>query len=385
MAFSDEIRPGVKEAIATCEAAGITVKMVTGDHAGTARAIGREVGIVEESDEIGSANITPAIETTASEEDERLLKQRIYYRMTPQQKLSLVLAHQRLGKKVLVTGDGYNDGPALAAAHVGVAMGKGGTDMARQTAGIVLLDDDFRNIVATIREGRKMLNNLVKSTRFYLACKLALFLLFFIPLIFQSKTPLAPLQIIILEIFMDLGASSAFTMETTDVDVLATPPRRGHLFGWSFIWIVCTRGALMLGLCFFIFFMSKDRVDQDVCHTLIFYGWLLGHVLLANSMRSIEQPILGAKKKNRCIPQGKGCCTNVLMVIWTAAAFIFVLLLVTIQGFSQVLQLVSFENPQLAQPLGYVGEAVGVMFFVHEFWKYIKYPYYAAKEHEASA
>lgn len=174
----------------------------------------------------------------------------VFSRMTPDNKLRLVLAHQRMGERVLVTGDGFNDGPALKAADVGVAMGNSlavplcvcfnvfvphlfallsctgdsGTDMARQAAGLVLLNDDFPTIVTAIREGRKMMDNLVcvlcllffisvficvrvccvqvKALRFYLACKFALTLLFLIPIIVEDSYSMAPVHVIILECFM---------------------------------------------------------------------------------------------------------------------------------------------------------------------------------------
>ena len=163
LAFEDRIRSGVADTIRQLQAAGITVKMVTGDHRRTAEAVCKQVGIQP----------TSAFSSTSSSSTV------CYSRQTPADKLELVKSHQADGHIVLVTGDGFNDSMALSSADIGLAMGEGGSDAAREAAGLILTTCHFPAILDAIREGRRLLDNLKKAVRFYLACKLTLTLLFF--------------------------------------------------------------------------------------------------------------------------------------------------------------------------------------------------------------
>ena len=149
----------------------------------------------------------------------------MFARAAPEQKLRIVKAFRARGDRVAVTGDGINDAPALMAADIGVAMGQGGTDVARESADMVLRDNNFDTIVRAIREGRKLFANLTKGVRYYLACKVALIAVTLAAVILQMDVPFTPLQIILLELFMDLGASAAFIAEKAERDIMRNPPR----------------------------------------------------------------------------------------------------------------------------------------------------------------
>ncbi len=207
--FQDPPRLEVSEAIATCQHAGVRVIMVTGDHPLTARAIGRQVGLDgnrvmtgPELDKLSYGDLKEAVRNTS-----------IFARTTPEHKLRIVQALQSLGERVAATGDGVNDAPALSAADIGVAMGETGTDVAREAGDLVLMDDNFTSIVNAVGEGRLIYENLKKGVRYYLASKLALVFINLLPVLLLVPVPFAPVQIILMEMFMDLMALASFAVE----------------------------------------------------------------------------------------------------------------------------------------------------------------------------
>ena len=218
--FIDPPRKEVKGAIRLCQEAGIKVIMVTGDHPETARAIAQQVGI-------GSAKVLTGNEL-AKMNDEELRKALrdtfVFARTTPEDKLRLVRLLRENGEIVAVTGDGINDAPALKEAHIGIAMGIRGTDVAKETADMVLADDNFATIATAVKEGRKISANLRKGVRYYLACKIALVASFLLPIALGVPLPFAPIQIIVLELFMDLAASATFVAEPEEAGTMKKPP-----------------------------------------------------------------------------------------------------------------------------------------------------------------
>jgi len=149
----------------------------------------------------------------------------VYARVTPEDKLRLVRLLKKNGELVAVTGDGINDAPALKEAHIGIAMGIHGTDVAKETADMILTDDNFATIETAIKEGRKLYSNLRKGVRYYLACKIALVSIFLVPIVLGIPLPFAPIQIIVLELFMDLAASATFVAEPGEAGIMNKPPK----------------------------------------------------------------------------------------------------------------------------------------------------------------
>jgi len=219
--FEDPARADVPAAIRTCHEAGVKVVMVTGDHAATAHSIGRKVGI-----HAGETLALEGREFERLEGDGALLADtRIYARVNPEEKLALVRAYQRAGEVVAMTGDGVNDAPALRQADIGVAMGLRGTDVAREAADMVLLDDAFATIPVAIREGRAIFGNIRRFAAYLLACNLSEVLVVGVAILLGLPLPLLPLQILYLNLVTDVFPAFALAMGEADEGVMKHPPR----------------------------------------------------------------------------------------------------------------------------------------------------------------
>ena len=221
-AFDDPLRPGVPAAVAALEGAGVQTLVVTGDHPLTAAAVARRAGLSGGELLLGGAPLAGSDDGALAE---RLRNHTVIARATPADKLRIVRALQRRGEIVAVTGDGVNDAPALAAANVGIAMGRRGTDLAREAADLVLTDDAYPTIAAAIEGGRTLGSQLRRAVAFYLGAKVALVASMLLPLALGLPAPFAPVHIVLLELFMDLGASVAFVSEPTAPDAMRRPPR----------------------------------------------------------------------------------------------------------------------------------------------------------------
>jgi Ca2+-transporting ATPase len=223
MGLADPVRPGVPGAVAECHKAGVNVFMVTGDYPSTARAVGRAIGLPYVEQALTGAEIE--LLNTAQLHD-TLGRTSICARVLPEQKLSLVQAFKARGEIVAMTGDGVNDAPALKAAHIGIAMGGRGTDVAREAASLVLLDDDFPTIVEAIRSGRQIYDNIQKAFGFIFAIHVPIAGIVLVPLLLGWPVVLSPLHIVFLELIIDPACTIAFEAEPADIDVMRRPPRR---------------------------------------------------------------------------------------------------------------------------------------------------------------
>jgi len=247
----DPPRPEAKEAVALCRSAGITPVMITGDHPATARAIARELGILED----GTHSHVLTGQALAALNEERLAAEvtqtRVYARVDPAQKIRIVQALQARGEIVAMTGDGVNDAPALKAADIGVAMGKGGTDVAREAAHMVLLDDNFATIVYAVRQGRRLYDNIRKFIRYGITTNSAEIWTIFLAPFLGLPIPLLPIQILWVNLVTDGLPGLALTAEPAERGIMQRRPRplRESLFAhgmWQhMIWV----GLLMGGVC----------------------------------------------------------------------------------------------------------------------------------------
>ncbi len=293
LGLSDPIRPEVPNAVKECYTAGIRVIMITGDYPGTAQNIARQIGLKPlenivtgpELDQMNDAELQERIKTTC-----------IFARVVPEQKLRIVTALKANGEVVAMTGDGVNDAPALKAAHIGIAMGGRGTDVAREAAALVLLDDNFASIVAAVRMGRRIFDNLKKAMAFIFSVHIPIAGMSLIPVIFKWPLALLPVHILFLELIIDPACSVAFEMEADEADVMQRPPRKldDPLFGRPMILSGLIQGlgilaivvVLYASLIFAGYGEGEARMIGFVCMVLANLGLILSNRSRTRSIRS---------------------------------------------------------------------------------------------------
>jgi Ca2+-transporting ATPase len=250
--LADPPRPEAKAAVADCRAAGITPVMITGDHPATALAIAREIGIAEAGSMVLTGPQLAALDDSALQRLADIV--RVYARVDPAQKIRIVRALQSQGRFVAMTGDGVNDAPALKQADIGVAMGRGGTDVAREAASLVLLDDNFATIVAAVREGRRIFDNIRKFVRYAITGNSAETWTLVLAPLAGMPIPLLPLQILWINLVTDGLPGLALAAEPAERGVMQRPPRPPgeSLFAgglWQHVlWVGLLIGALCLAV-----------------------------------------------------------------------------------------------------------------------------------------
>jgi len=253
----DPLRSEAKEAVELCHRAGVTVSMVTGDHPITAFAISKELKLATSIDDVvNGKQLRAAFEDSESRLDALVAKARVFARIEPEQKLQIVQSLKRQGHFVAVTGDGANDAPALSSAHVGVAMGRSGTDLARENAELILADDNFSSIVAGIREGRIAYNNIRKVILFLVSCGLAELFLFFFALFFNMELPLIATQLLWLNIVTGGVQHIALALDPAEGDEMLMKPRspKEHIFNKSMTIQVLNSSFTMAAVAFALYY-----------------------------------------------------------------------------------------------------------------------------------
>jgi Ca2+-transporting ATPase len=255
--LSDPVRPEVAGSIRECDDADIRVVMVTGDYPGTARNIARHAGLSPGDDVITGAEL----EKMGREDIEKRVRGvNIFARVMPEQKLTLVNALKANGEIVAMTGDGVNDAPALKAAHIGIAMGGRGTDVAREASSLVLLDDDFSSIVTAVRMGRKIFDNLKKAMAYILAIHVPIAGLSLIPVLFKWPLVLLPVHIVFMELIIDPACSIVFEAEAEEKDIMRRPPRglAEPLFGRRTVLLSVLQGLSVLTIVLAVFSIARS-------------------------------------------------------------------------------------------------------------------------------
>jgi len=253
--LADPLRPSVRAAMRECRDAGVRVVMITGDFPVTARAIAREAGFADEPIVLSGSDLASMSD---DELEARLSSVNVFARVVPEQKLRIVNALKRRGEIVAMTGDGVNDAPALKAAHIGIAMGARGTDVAREAAALVLLDDDFGSIVRAIRQGRTIFDNLRKAMSYIVSVHLPIAGLGFVPVLLGAPLILFPAHVVFLEFVIDPACSIAFEAEPSEPDVMRRPPRSAgrRLLGLRPFALAILEGALALAFTLSIYAVS---------------------------------------------------------------------------------------------------------------------------------
>jgi P-type Ca2+ transporter type 2C len=264
LGLSDPIRPEVAAAVQECYTAGIRVIMITGDYPATAQNIARQIGLKPQDQVITG----PELDGMSDEMlRERIKSTCIFARVVPEQKLRIVLALKANDEVVAMTGDGVNDAPALKAAHIGIAMGGRGTDVARESAALVLLDDNFASIVRAVRMGRRIFDNLKKAIAFIFSVHIPIAGMSLLPVLFKWPLALMPVHILFLELIIDPACSVVFEMETDEDDIMLRPPRRLNdpLFGRAMILtgVIQGLGVLAAVSCVYAFSLLRGYGEAE--------------------------------------------------------------------------------------------------------------------------
>ncbi|MEO8444098.1 MAG: cation-translocating P-type ATPase [Gammaproteobacteria bacterium] len=291
--FADPLRASVPAAVAECRSAGIRVVMITGDYPATALAIARQAGIDaeavlagEEIDTLADERLAALVRTTS-----------VFARIRPNQKLRIVESLKAGGEIVAMTGDGVNDAPAIKAAHIGIAMGGRGTDVAREASAIVLLDDDFSSIVATIRLGRRIYDNLRKAIEYIIAVHIPIAGLALLPLLLGLPLILTPILIAFLEMVIDPACSVVFEAEEAEADVMNRPPRdptKSILDRRRVLWAMTQGGVVLAILAAVLIGAASQGMAEPDLRAVVFTSLVLTNMGLILVNRSFSSSLARA-------------------------------------------------------------------------------------------
>jgi Ca2+-transporting ATPase len=290
--LADPVRPEVAKAVQECYTAGIRIIMITGDYPGTARNIAREIGL-KPADQIITG---PELDVMSDDElKERIKTVCIFARAVPEQKLRIVSALKANGEIVAMTGDGVNDAPALKAAHIGIAMGGRGTDVARESAALVLLDDNFASIVAAVRMGRRIFDNLKKAMVFIFSVHIPIAGMSLLPVLLNWPLALLPVHILFLELIIDPSCTVVFEAEANEADIMNRSPRRldDPLFGRAMILTGLVQGLGVLAVVMGIYaYAYLNNFGETEARMMAFVTLVLANLGLIFTNRSWTHSIL---------------------------------------------------------------------------------------------
>ncbi len=292
IALADPVRPAVPGAVHECQKAHIRVIMITGDYPGTAMSVARQIGLENTTGAIIGPDLAAMDGPTLCD---RVAKTNVFARSVPEQKLLLVNALKANGEIVAMTGDGVNDAPALKAAHIGIAMGQRGTDVAREAADLVLLDDDFSSIVQAVRLGRRIFDNLKKAMVYIFAVHVPIAGLSLCAVLFRWPLILEPVHIAFLELIIDPACSIVFEAEKEEADVMSRPPRSAteHIFSRQMVIMSLLQGfgVLVILLGIFAVALRQGRGAEDA-RALTFTALVIANVALIVTNRSWSRNII---------------------------------------------------------------------------------------------
>ena len=287
LGLADPLRAEIREAVAECRSAGIRAVMITGDYPATAHAIALQAQLdVSQPDQLLTGDELARL--SDAELCQRMKRVSVCARIAPQQKLRIVQALKANSEIVAMTGDGVNDAPALKAAHVGVAMGGRGTDVAREAASIVLLDDNFASIVRAVRLGRRIFDNLRKSMSYILAVHVPIAGMALMPVLLGWPTVLFPLHIAFLELVIDPACSMVFENEPSEADVMRRPPRdaQAPLFAGMTLALALLQGLGVLAVVLGAYAWSSSWLTEPAARAFAFSTLVAGDVALILSNRT---------------------------------------------------------------------------------------------------
>ena len=340
--LSDPVRENVPQAVAECYKAGIRVIMITGDYPVTAINIAREIGLKNYKSVISGPQLEELSEAGLAE---KIKTVNVFARVVPEQKLKIVNALKRNNEIVAMTGDGVNDAPALKAANIGIAMGEKGTDVAREAASLVLMDDNFASIVGAVRMGRRIFDNLQKALGYIFAIHVPIAGLSLIP-VFFADLPLIlwPVHIVFLELIIDPACSIVFEAEKEERNVMSRPPKKYDepFFGAKKILLSCTQGVGILIIVFAVYlFCLKTGYSEREVRALAFTTLIASNIAVILSNRSWTRNIFQILS------------TSNKTVKWVAGGAAFFLALIL--NIPLLLNLFQFDKISLAETLFCIG------------------------------
>ncbi len=320
----DPPRSEAKEAVSVCKKAGITPVMITGDHKNTACAIAAKLGILTPD----TYALTGA-EIDAMPEDEfikNIKRYTVFARVSPEHKVRIVKALQSHGEIVAMTGDGVNDAPALKAADIGCAMGKSGTDVAKNAADMILMDDNFATIVSAVREGRGIYDNIKKSIHFLLSCNIGEIITIFFAILFHMPSPLAAVQLLWVNLITDSLPALALGTENPEDDIMSRPPvsPKSGLFHKELLTAILTEGMLIGALSLFSYVLGTHYIGNG--STMAFAVLSFSQLFHAFNIRSHHSLFkIGVFSNKKMVGAFAVCVTLQLLVLlipWLRSLFL---------------------------------------------------------------
>ena len=284
----DPPREGVKEAVATCKKAGIKTVMITGDHIITAKAIAKDLGILRGSDLAITGEELDKIPQSILQKN--IMNYSVFARVTPEHKVRIVKAYQSTGAVVAMTGDGVNDAPALKNADIGIAMGKNGTDVAKNAADMVLTDDNFVTIVEAVKQGRNIFDNIKKAVHFLIATNIGEIVTIFLGLILGLKSPLLAIQLLWINLVTDSLPAIALGLEKPETDIMNKKPRdsKKGIFADGLWQRIITEGTMLGILTLVAFSVGNYLYDIEVGRTMAFVSLGLLELVHSFNIKSEE-------------------------------------------------------------------------------------------------
>ena len=337
--LADPLRQGIPDAVHQCREAGIRVIMITGDYPVTASTIALQAGLAP--GEVLSGDALAAMNETALRQHIRTAS--VCARIAPEQKLRIVQALKENGDIVAMTGDGVNDAPALKAAHVGIAMGKRGTDVAREAASIVLLDDNFTSIVHAVQHGRRIFHNMQKSMSYILSMHVPIAGMALLPLLLGWPVMLYPMHIVFLELIIDPACSLAFENEPAEADIMQQRPRDPEvpLFGGWTLGLAILQGVGALLAVMAAYGWATSALPEAEARAFAFATLIIANLALIFSNRSRTRTIVESLRS-----------PNPVLWMVTGAALGLLMLALYLPFLANVFRFAPISLSQLAAAIG---------------------------------
>ena len=334
VAFIDPIRKEVKNSVNECRSAGIKVVMITGDHPLTAYSIAKDLSIADDFSSVATKDeVEQKLKEGQEAFDEFVKNKTVFTRVTPLDKLEIVESYKRMGEFVAVTGDGVNDAPAIKAANIGVAMGSG-TDVAKETSNMIITDDNFKSIVAGIKEGRNAYSNIRKVSYMLLSCGMAEVLFFILSIAFNFPMPLVAIQLLWLNIVTDGLQDFALSFEKAEEDIMTSKPRstKESIFNKQLLTEVLISGITIGLVIFLLWIYLIKKVGMDVT---IARAYIMTLMVFMQNMH-----VLNCRSEKKSVFK-TSLLTNKLVIFSILSAIILQFIVCEVPIFSKFLQVKS--------------------------------------------